>query len=290
MTDTTIPPNSEAAPTPDAPPAGWLGEWMPEELRAHAAAKGWDKAPDVNAALIEAVKSQRAAEQRLGVPADKLLRLPDQIDGEWWSKNGGALGVPAKPEDYQIERPTLPDGLPWDEGFEKQAVTALHAAGAPPHVVNAAVKFYADQTKAAFEADQAALHGARETMMGELKAEWGASADAKVETAKQAFQHFAKTTGAQGPAAEGLASRVAQAVGGDAAMIRMFHAIGAAMGEDSLKGGGAGSGGPLTTPADLQAEIKSIRDSKEYLQNPSAFAGRMEGLYKALAAAQKRGG
>lgn len=287
MTDPMTPPNSEAVAAP-AQAQSWL-DGMPDDLRAHLGAKGWDKAPDAQTALIEVAKSQRAAEQRLGVPAERLLRLPDQMTGEWWAKNAGALGIPGAPEGYEIERPALPEGLPWDESFEAEARKAFHAAGAPPHVVNAAVKFYAERTKAAFEADQAALHGAREKLMGELKSEWGSNLDANIAAAQRAFQHFAGSSGAQGAAAEGLAARLSQAMGGDAPMLRMFHAIGSAMGEDNLRGGGAGSGGGvLGTAADIEAEIKSLRESKEYQTNPRAFTARLDPLYKALVVAQGR--
>lgn len=290
MTETTVDPS--AAP-PAAPPVqSWFeGDWLPPDLRDHAAAKGWSKAADAQSAFVEAAKAHRAAESRLGAPADKLLRLPDQMDGEWWSKHKATLGVPETPEGYQIERPQMPQGLPWDERFEVEARKAFHAAGAPPHVVKAAVDFYAAQTAAAFAADQKALHGAQETLMQELQASWGASAQANTETAKTAFQTFAKLAGVEGPAAEGLAARISQAMGGDALMLRMFHKIGEAAREDGLKGGGLGAGaGALVSSADLRAEIESIRKSSEYRQNASAFAAKMEGLYKVLAAAEKRGG
>lgn len=85
-----------------------------------------------------------------------------------WRKN---LGVPEKPEDYQ-----LADGLVVgddDKPFVDKFLGSMHAAGAPPAVVNAALDTYYAIVEEQVSAEVAAANTAKSESIETLREEWG---------------------------------------------------------------------------------------------------------------------
>ncbi len=98
---------------PTAPTAQWFDAFE-AEIKGHMQNRGLDKL-DPAAAALEAMKAHRAAEKRLGAPADELVRFPKEPGDAAWSEVFKRLGKPDAPEGYDLstlakpERPLAPE-------------------------------------------------------------------------------------------------------------------------------------------------------------------------------------
>lgn len=124
----------------------------------------------------DVARSLVAAEKRLGVPADQLVRLPKGADdAEGYAAVMKALGAPDAPEGYKIE---LADGATdADKAMGSEFAKVMHAAHAPPQVVKAALDFWNAQTMAAAEAATTERDNANAAAETALKEAWGAAYD-----------------------------------------------------------------------------------------------------------------
>jgi len=97
----------------DGPP-----EWLPP--------KYWDA--DKKAARYEDLgKGYQNLEKLLGKDRIPVPQADDDEDG--WQRWYAASGRPEKADDYEFERPSLPEGLPYDEETEKSFRTWAHVNG-----------------------------------------------------------------------------------------------------------------------------------------------------------------
>jgi hypothetical protein len=119
-------------------------------------------------AFLEAAKKDREAIRNKQVP-----KLPDNPTEDEVKAYRAELGVPDDPKGYMEK---LPEGLVVgddDAPFVSTFMEQMHAANAPPGMVNAAIEAYYDiveeQTAAQAEADQG--HQAQATDI--LRQEWG---------------------------------------------------------------------------------------------------------------------
>lgn len=135
--------------------------------------------------LNAALKHGRDVEKKLGVPADRLVRLPDvdySTDPEAWADVVNRLGVPDGPEGYEFKDAEKVFG---DNTERQQFVQKAFAeAGVPQPFAQAALDVYqglAEQAqKDAAQAEEAAYREAESA----LKQEWGATYDDKVDLAQ----------------------------------------------------------------------------------------------------------
>lgn len=242
----------KAAPAPVQPPASIAGtpppastDWTKDlapELKSVIETKGYKSPADLATAYVN-------AERAIG--ADKIV-VPK--DGKWTPEDLKKLGVPATAAEYQLKRPeSLPQGLTYDENFEKAAVPVLHQLGIPPAGAQALLDMYvAHQTQLHTAAATARTQEAEATTTA-LKAEWGPQYDARVAQAQRAAQHF----GGQ-PFVDFLNQSGA---GNNPEFIRAFSKIGALIAEDTLKTG--------VTPGAMskemaQAEVNKIMADPNY--------------------------
>lgn len=232
-------------------------------------ARGEDGAPkdaSIEEGFAKALMAYRAAEQKLGAKPDELTRLPGdrQSPGQWLKSLGARAGVPETPEGYDIGKATLPDGVPYDETFEKEALAALHAAGAPKDVAKAARDVFAAKVASLYEAAATERAEAMTTMNAALTAEWGAQTPVKREQAARAFQHFAEAAGLDADSRQSVAAKLTEALGGakdggDARVVRMFAAIAEKMSEDRLVAGQPFGDAGAMTPASARARLAQIK-------------------------------
>lgn len=146
--------------------------------------KGWvsgmglDKL-DAGAALAKVLPMYRGAEQKLGVPADQLLRLPGKdAKPEDWRGVYTKLGLPEKPEGYEIK---APDG---DSGeFMKQATTWFHEIGVPKGMAQALAGKWNEYVGAQTAAAEGRWNQRFDSEMAELTKEWGDNFNANKDLA-----------------------------------------------------------------------------------------------------------
>ncbi|MFN9358069.1 MAG: hypothetical protein ACK6A4_14815, partial [Alphaproteobacteria bacterium] len=91
--------------------------------------------------------------------------------------------APEAPQAYALKRPDLPEGVPWDEGFEKAALPIAQGLGLTPQQLQGLVDFYAGHQAEAFAAAGRARQ-LEETRASEaLRAEWGPDYTVKLSQA-----------------------------------------------------------------------------------------------------------
>ena len=235
----TDPVTETLAPTLAPIPAADANDWrasLPQDL---AAEPSLATIRDVAALAKGYVHAQRlVGAERIALPG----RNQDLAAWEGWDR----LGRPARPEDYVITRPTLPEGMEWDATAEEAFRPVAHRLGLLPHQVNGVIGLFAE-LQATRPGDQpTAAPGPDATSLeADLREGWGAGYDAELARARRAAQAFA------GP------DELARIEGdmGSAAMVRLFARIGAAMGEDRLV---SGSSPARLGPTEAKAAIDAV--------------------------------
>lgn len=220
----------------DAPP-----DWAP--------AKFWD--PQTKSVRTEDLgKSYKNLEQLLGKDRIPVPQAEDDEDG--WQRWYQASGRPEKPDDYELERPSLPSDLPYDEDLEKSFRTYAHVNG-----------LNKKQTKNIFDAfvkTQTERHSAWSTQQKQarsqseqaLRREYGGQYESKVQAAKSALAQYADPDYVKWLEESGQ--------GNDPRVIRAWIKVGSEMtGDTKLKGAVQ----PTVAPADLDKAISDFRGQHE---------------------------
>lgn len=236
--DTANPGTDNGGTTPAAgADAATATPWYDTSYGPLVETKGWKSAND-------ALQSYANLEKTLG--ADKIALPGKDAKPEDWDAVWNKLGRPEKPDGYAFQ---APENLPgYDQGFADWFRDTAHKAGLNG---NQAAALH-DAFVAFSEQEMAAREEANREGEAKLRQEWGRAFDQKVALAKRATQAF-------GGDVE-ILDKLEGALGYDG-VVKMFSAIGEAMGEDAIKGGG-GSGFAMTPDA-AKAEIAKIQgDSK----------------------------
>ncbi|MDN7751745.1 hypothetical protein [Burkholderia gladioli] len=177
------------------------------------------------------------------LPPDWLQGIDDAelrtfVEGKGFKSAGEALAALREVEG-KYAAPDKPEGYELGDGdFAKTAATWFHENGVPAATAKALAgkwnTYVQDQTAAA----EAGRVAAGEQQITALRTEWGDSYDKNVELGRQAMRKF----GVSGEVIDKLAG-----ASGDAAVIKTFSQIGAAISEGTLNPGGqGGKGAPLT--------------------------------------------
>lgn len=206
---------------------------------------------DAQKVLPEVVKGWRGAESKLGVPADQLARVPkDENDAEGLKNYLSKLGVPEKPEGYEIK----PDeGMESD--FPEQAAKWFFEMNVPKNIAKGLygkLKGYAQST---LEASEAKWNEQADKDIAALKGEWkGEEFDKNVELAR-------RVRATMGLSHEETLS-VERAIGVKRAA-QVFSALGKTLGEHRFVGGDTIQSRFAMSPEAARTRIIELqRDSK----------------------------
>lgn len=99
--------------TPPAPDNSWFAGFD-DTTKAHMTAKGYDKL-EAPAAFLAAHQAYQGAESKLGIPADRVLRVPDATDSAAWNDVWAKLGKPADAAGYDLSGVKDAKGAPLPE-------------------------------------------------------------------------------------------------------------------------------------------------------------------------------
>lgn len=250
-----------AAPAPAAPaaapaaPAGtgtgnpWFSGFSSADAKAYVEGKGFKDSESL------AVAYQNLEKVR-GVPAERLLTLPEKADDPAWNDVHARLGRPEKPDGYTFE---VPEGASPD--FAKAAQAEFHKLGLTKAQGESLAKWWNESAKGATEAEKANATANRTQQVTKLKTEWGAAFEQNANEV-EAVALASGLTKEQVTAAES-----ALGVDGFAKMIFQFKTkFGVKLGEAGFEKGSGGGGdfGGVMTPAQAKAE-------RERLQSDPAF-------------------
>jgi hypothetical protein len=230
------------------------------DARGFIDAKGLAQVEDPAEAISRLIGMGQAADKRFGRPLDSVIDKPADGQGlnEWRRQNAGVFGLPEKAEGYDVSRPKdLPDSIVWDKDMESQFRNVAFERGLSQDDVAALTGLYAGQVKKIMtDADQAVTR-ANDSMMAELKQQHGDKLDEMIASARQAVQVVGEKAGLDNAGIEAVAAVMSSKIG-DAATIKFFSTLGAAMGEDKGLGFGKGGGGGMS-PSEAQQKLDDLR-------------------------------
>lgn len=186
-------------------------------------------------------------EKLVGVPKERLLKIPEKSDDPEWGNIYGRLGRPEKADLYSIPAPKDGKGDPDFTNWAKSAFHEIGLSNAQAEKLSQKWNDYANgsqvksdgETKAKFEAEATGL-----------KKEWGAAFEQNTKIARQAAQAF-------GLDAETI-TKIEDQVGFSKVM-KFMHAVGSKIGEDGFTVGGKSSGFGVMTPAQALNKINDLR-------------------------------
>ena len=222
------------------------------------------------ASFAKAVQAHREAQKFIGVPPDKLIRIPEASAGAAeWDAVFQRLGAPKEAKEYDFAGIKYKDGTEPEAGFLDKMRGAFVAARVTKEGASAVTKAVigyledADATESASLAVQVAEQKAwldrnwpaavRETNLfvaNQALAKVGAAAGLTPEQIKAGWDAISKVGG----------------IGAGYAM-EMLRTIGMRMGEGKLIELGGGGGGPMT--------VESARDEIEMLKKDEAFRQKL---------------
>ena len=270
------PPSPPAAPPP--PPAFHASFESPDD-RGYAEVKGWKS----NAELL---KSYRNLETMRGVPPERLVTLPENMeDAEAMKPVLAKLGLaaPEKPEDYGFD---AMDGV--DPEFAKTAQGWMHELGVPPKMATALAGKWNEFANTQREGliNEAKEEAAAE--LGQLAGEWGSKYNQKMEQGRQ----FARRAGFSAEAIAAIESNLG--VGETfKTFANAFEALG--LGEaDFVIGAKKTDQFNGMSPDAAKAEHKRLMSDGEfmgkYLKGDIASREKMQRLNRIIAGDQSAGG
>lgn len=231
----------------DVPAPAEAPDWtsaLTPELKQLVETKGYKTPADVVQAYAHA---QRA------IGAEKI---PLPKDGVWDDVARAKLGIPRAPDGYQLTRPQLPDGIAYDETFEKAALPVAHKLGLTPRQVQGLLEFYAGHQSQTFQSAMRGRIDDETASVGQLQQEWGPSYDTKVATAARAARYFG---------GQGLIDFLNQSgAGNHPELVRAFAKVGSMMTEDTLKIGKAH--GFSITPEEARREAQKLMAKDAYMK------------------------
>lgn len=233
---------------PDNPGGGgqgdensWLTGLTPEQQQ-HISSHGYKTAADVVNAHIH-------AERLIG--SDKIA-VPK--DGVWDEASRAKLGIPSDAASYKINRPQLPEGLPYDEKFEQSALAVAHKIGLTNTQAQELIGFWAASQGNSF-ANVAASNEANQAATVEaLQKEWGKAYDDKVAFASRAVKEF----GGQ----ELVDYLNEPGVGNNIHLVRAFAKVGELLREDRMPAGRPS--GMALTPEQARVEANQLMATEAY--------------------------
>lgn len=162
------------------PPVSVWYDGLDDAHRGHVVARGWHNKP-VEEVAREAVMAHRQAQGEFsrvhGVPADQLLRLPKDAADPGWSEVHKRMGVPEKPEEYQLTGLKFADGTAPDDTFMGHMRALAHDLKLPP----SAAQSLAERVMALSDSDRSNATQSDATQRAandaELRRNWGPQHD-----------------------------------------------------------------------------------------------------------------
>lgn len=230
-------------------------EWFSsfdEDTRGWMDNKGLTKL-DQTAALESAVKGFRSAEKYVGVPHDKLLRVPDWDKAEAVELDQfyGKLGRPDAPDKYDLK---MPDG--GDPGLTEFTKSLFHEAGLTDRQARLVYDKWNEHMGKlqATELENYQVSVAQQD--ASLRKEWGQAYDQQIDSAKSA----ARALGLNNNQIDAM-----EATLGFDGLMKMMSNIGGKIGEDRfVTGNEGGSFEGKMTPASAKARITQLQGDKDW--------------------------
>lgn len=206
-----------------AVPESWRSG-LSEDYRTHPVLERFD---DLDALAREHIHLQKLIGRKGIVPP-----AADADDAER-ARFYDALGRPESPDAYDLDGMERPDGMPWDDEFEKAMLERMHASGLTDGQARALLEGYSELQGVAWQDANAAQDRALDVAETGLRREWGGNFDAQIDMANRAF---AAAFGERVDDVRQLRLTDGQYLGDHPDMVRAFAKLGGLMGEAEFVG------------------------------------------------------
>lgn len=178
--------------------------------------KGWKGGDD-------ALQSYNELETALG----SRVKLPTpESSAEEISTFYKRLGCPENPDAYELEKPELPEGMTYDEAFEKAIRSIAYDEGLTKNQMHALHKAFNEYQVNKHNNFTAEMQRTREEGERLLKEGWGADYGKNLETAKRACQELGGD--------DFVTLLVESGLGNNPVMVKTFFGIGKKILSDTL--------------------------------------------------------
>lgn len=270
-TNTETPTNTDAPAAPAAEAFDWSNH-LEGDLLAHAQTKGY-------ADIAAAVKGQLNAEKLLGVPADRLLRLPaDPADAEGMGEIYARLGKPESADGYQLGDNVGEEAGQWMRD-------TFHGANLTEAQATSLTEALVARETATEEAAETQAHEQSQRELGEVKAEWGQEYDNNVVKAQRG-QKLLEESGIDPGARDAIERAI-----GTKGLLNMLAKLGSRTSEDTFISGRSENALGLT-PEIARSKLAQLHGDPKFSQrlmsNDVAVSSAAAAEQKKLLAAMSR--
>lgn len=205
------------------------------KLREHPKLKEFKSPADVAKSYLEAQKV--LGKRTIGL-APLKENATDEDKKAWDAEYRKVMGVPEKPEDYQVQ---LPEGKKiLDQGFYDWFRNTAHKLGLSPQQVQGQFDEFHTWSEEYWGGQVKAAEQAREQSRKNLAAHYGGEEQLgkAAELAKRGFQHLAVQVGLDADEAKAFAD----SYGDEGPFVRVFEHLGKTIGDHKIVEGSGGSG------------------------------------------------
>ena len=219
----------------------WYAGITDPDLRGLAELKKWDS-PD------KALQSYKHLESHMGVPPERLLKLPEKPEDPAWAEIKSKLGfaAPDKPEDYELN---VPDGF--DQDYARAMAAKAKELGIPKHMLKGLSEHNNDMVKSMLEANEKASAQRQTDAIAALRAEWGGNYEQSMALAQRAEETVMNEVGLTPEAVEAWRDSDPQGYH------KLLAYIGSKMGEGRRVDGESQPNPQAMSPEAARAQLKS---------------------------------
>jgi hypothetical protein len=283
MPDNQSAPVADTAQTQDSSPStidsfSWKSQLAPD----FANSPTMQKFSDDKAGFNEAVKSHLSLEQLLGHEKVPIPKGPDDTEG--WNRFQKAMGIPEKAELYGLGDVEVPESMK-GMTFDKQTFAeTVHSFKLTPAQAKGLWEAYTSKQKEVYQKALQDHQKHMDTVVNQMRGEWGDAYDTNVELGQMVINKFATTKEEQ--------DRVTSILASDPVGIKFLARIGNQFAEN--KTGEFGYKKFSLSPEQAQAEIDAIlADEKHPYNNEKSSKGERDraidyvnGLYRQIVKAK----
>jgi len=270
-------------PTPTPTPAPAPTPWhtgVDAEILGHWQNKGYSLDDPKNVA-IEVTKQARELQKHFGVPADRIIKLPEKPDDEaGWSTVWQRLGAPKDAKEYDFANIKFTDGTELESSFTDTMRATFAKAHVPKETAAEVTKAVIKYLESADTEEAAAKGAALATEKAALAKNWGNKFEFNKLTAQQGAQRLGVTEEEIGKL---------ESVVGYAKVMEMFRRIGAATSEDTFVEGRGSPSNNVATVEGAKARLAELMADQDWgsrlLKNDAAAVREWTNLTQLIAAA-----
>lgn len=245
-------PPATSAPAAETPPQTTAGSWTegltPEQV-GFVENKGWG-------GISDTLESYQNLEKMRGVPEDRLLTIPGDVDdADAWNALHAKLGRPETPDGYELEDAEWMAAKAHELGLNKQQAAGLL------ETMNA-------QREEALKVQNQEYEVESQNELAELRKELGSKFNESVATAQRAAAQL-KLNADDLSAIEGAI--------GTKRFMQMFMTIGSSSAEAGFVSGASSSDGVAVTADGAKASVEALRGDPDFMTRYNSKDAQVSG-------------